>query len=58
MQIGTESQDLVELEDSGWDNELSLWCSEVLYIPLSQDSWYSYLSYFLHHGTCPETFKS
>jgi hypothetical protein len=31
--LATESQDLVEPENSGWDNELSLWCSEVLYIP-------------------------
>ena len=26
----------------------------MLYIPLSQDSWYSDLSYFLHHGKCIE----
>jgi hypothetical protein len=27
-----EAQDQVN-EDSGWENELSLWCSEALYVP-------------------------
>jgi hypothetical protein len=31
-----------------------MWCSEFLYLPPSQDSWYENLSYFLHHRTCPE----
>jgi hypothetical protein len=52
--LATESQDLIESENSGWDNELSLWCSEVMYIPSGKDSWYTDLSYFLHHGTFPE----
>jgi len=52
--LDTKSQDLARPDDWGWDNELSLWCSEVLNIPLSQDSWYSDLPYFLHYGTCPE----
>jgi hypothetical protein len=49
-----EAQDQVDSENSGWENELSLWCSEVLYLPPGQDSWYENLSYFLHHGTCPK----
>jgi hypothetical protein len=49
--LATKSQDLIESENLGWDNELSLWCSEVMYIPPGQDSWYTDLSYFLHHGT-------
>jgi len=49
-----ESVDMVESRNLGWDNELSIWCSEVMYIPPSQDSWYAYLYYFLHHGTCTE----
>jgi hypothetical protein len=49
-----EAQDRFDSEDSSWENELSLWCSEVLYLPPGQDSWYANLSYFLHHGTCPE----
>jgi hypothetical protein len=53
-----ESQDLIESENSGWDNELSLWCSEVMYIPPEKDSWYTDLSYFLHHDTCPEHLKA
>jgi hypothetical protein len=52
--MAVESRDLIELENSGWENELSLWCSEVMYIPPKHDSWYTHLSYFLHHVTCPK----
>ena len=30
-----EAQDLIN-EDPGWENELALWCSEYLYIPLGK----------------------
>jgi hypothetical protein len=55
--LAAKSQDLIENRDLGWDNELNLWCGEVLYIPPTQDSWYADLYYFLHHGTCPEYLK-
>ena len=29
-----EAQDLINTEDLGWENELSLWCDESLYVPL------------------------
>jgi hypothetical protein len=48
-----EAQDQVN-EDSGWENGLALWCSEALYLPLGQESWYGKLIYLLHHGTFPE----
>jgi len=47
-----DSQDQVN-EDFGWENELALWCSEALYVPLGQESWYGKLTYLLHHGTFP-----
>ena len=28
-----EAQDLINIEDFGWENELSLWCSGALYVP-------------------------
>jgi hypothetical protein len=28
-----EAQDLINSKDFGWENELSLWCSEALYVP-------------------------
>jgi len=48
-----EAQDRIN-EDPGWENELTLWCSESLYIPLGSESWYEKLIYLLHHGTFPE----
>jgi len=45
-----EVQDQVN-EDPSWENELALWCSEDLYVPPRQESWYGKLSYPLHHGT-------
>ena len=51
--IVTEAQDQAN-EDSGWENEMTLWCNEVAYISPRQDSWYKDLAYLLHHGTCPE----
>jgi hypothetical protein len=46
----TKAQDRIN-EDPGWENELALWCSEALYIPPGQESWYEKLIYLLHHGT-------
>jgi hypothetical protein len=48
-----ESQDQIN-EDPGWENELALWCSEDLYVPLGKESWYGKLIYLLHHETFPE----
>jgi hypothetical protein len=48
-----EAQDRIN-EDPGWENELELWCSEALYIPLGPESWYGKLIYLLHHETCPK----
>jgi hypothetical protein len=28
-----EAQDMINAEDPSWENELSLWCSEALYVP-------------------------
>jgi hypothetical protein len=48
-----EAQDQIN-EDPGWENELALWCSEDLYVPLGKESWYGKLIYLLHHGTFRE----
>jgi hypothetical protein len=48
-----EAQDQVN-EDSGWENELALWCSESVYVPPGQESWYGKPIYLLHHWTCSE----
>lgn len=45
---------MINAEDFGWENELSLCCSETLYVPPGQSSWYENLFYLLHHGTCPK----
>ena len=50
--LDAKAQDQVN-EDSRWENELELWCSEDLYVPLGQESWYGKLTYLLHHGTFP-----
>jgi hypothetical protein len=52
--MAAEAQDLENVEDSSWENELSLWCIEDLYVPPDKESLYGNLSYLLHHGTCPE----
>jgi hypothetical protein len=31
---------------------MALWCGELSYISLGQESWYKDLNYILHHGTC------
>jgi hypothetical protein len=49
-----EAQDMVNTKDSSWENELSLWCSEALYVRPEKESWYGILSYLLPHGTCIE----
>jgi hypothetical protein len=51
--LAAEAQDKVN-EDSGWENEMTLWCGEASYISLGLESWYGNLTYLLHHGTCPE----
>jgi hypothetical protein len=51
--LAAEAQDQAN-EDSGWENEMALWCNEVAYISPTQDSWYKDLTYLLHHGACPE----
>jgi hypothetical protein len=51
--LAAKTQDRIN-EDLGWENGLGLWCSEALYIPLGQESWYGKLFYLLHHGTCVE----
>jgi hypothetical protein len=51
--LAAKTQDQIN-EDLGWENGLGLWCSEALYIPLGQESWYGKLFYLLHHGTCVE----
>jgi hypothetical protein len=45
----TKAQDLIN-EYPERENELALWCSEVLYIPPGKESWYGKLIYLLHHG--------
>jgi hypothetical protein len=32
-----EAQDLINAEDSDWENKLSLWCNESLYVPPMQE---------------------
>jgi hypothetical protein len=49
--LAAEAQDRA-IEDSGWENEIALWCGEVAYISLGQGSWYKDLTYLLHHRTC------
>jgi hypothetical protein len=51
--LATEAQDQVN-EDSGWENEMELWCDEASYISPRKYSWYENRNYLLHHGTCLE----
>jgi hypothetical protein len=37
--LATKARDHVN-EDSGWENEMALWCGEVSYISPGKDSWY------------------
>jgi hypothetical protein len=55
--LAAEAQDRIN-EDSGGENELALWCSEALYIPLGSESWYGKLIYLIHHGTCPKNLST
>jgi hypothetical protein len=41
--LAAEAQDLINAEDLGWENELSLWYGEALYIPPRRESWYGNL---------------
>ena len=40
-------------EEEGWDNEVNMLQSEVLYIPASTDSWYNDIKYYLTRGSSP-----
>jgi hypothetical protein len=53
-----ESQDSIGPGESGWENELFVCSNEILFVPANNDSWYSDLSYFLYHGTCPDHLNS
>jgi hypothetical protein len=48
-----EALDLQKEEENGWDNEVDLLQSEVLYIPTSTNSWYNDIKYYLTHGSSP-----
>ena len=48
-----EAQDPQMEEEEGWDNEVDLMQSEVLYMPTSTNSWYNDLKYYLTHGSSP-----
>ena len=37
-------------KEEGWENEVDMLQSEVLYIPTSTNSWYNDLKYYLTHG--------
>ena len=45
-----EALDLQKEEEEGWDNEVDLLKSEVLYIPALTNSWYNDIKYYLTHG--------
>ena len=48
-----EALDLQMEEEEGWDNEVYLLQSEVLYMPASTNSWYNDIKYYLTHGSSP-----
>ena len=48
-----EALDLQTKEEKGWNNEVDLIKSEVLYMPASTNSWYNDLKYYLTHGRIP-----
>ena len=45
-------------EKEGWDNEVDLLQSEILYILASTNSWYNDLKYYLTHGSSPNHLDS
>ena len=47
--LGAKTLDLQENEE-GWENEAYMFEREVLYIPVSTNSWYNDLKYYLTHG--------
>jgi hypothetical protein len=53
-----KSQDTAIKDEEGWENEFSIYTNEVLYIPAITDSWYTDMTFFLHHGTCPRHMNS
>ena len=38
-------------QEEGWENEVDMLQSEILYIPTSTNSWYNDLKYYLTHGS-------
>ena len=55
--LAVESLDL-QTEEEGWNNELYLLQSKVLYIPSSTNSWYNDLKYYLTHKRSPNHFDA
>ena len=53
-----EAQDPQMEEEEGWDNEVDMLQSEVLYMPTSISSWYNDLTYYLTHGSSPNHLDS
>ena len=49
--LAEEAQDPQMEEEEGWDNEVDMLQSEVLYMPTSTNSWYNDLKYYLTHGS-------
>jgi hypothetical protein len=41
-------------EDSGWENEMALWCVEASYISPGKEYRYEKLNYLLQHGNFQE----
>ena len=46
-----EALDPQKEEEEGWDNEVDMLQSEVLYIPAPTNSWYNDIKYYLTHGS-------
>ena len=49
--LSAKAQDPQMEEEEGWDNEVDMLQSEVLYMPTSTNSWYNDLKYYLTHGS-------
>lgn len=50
--------DPAESSEEGWENELSLYMQEVLYVSAQTDSWYNDINKYLQHGTSPSNLNS
>ena len=51
--LAAEALDPQKKKEEGWDNEVDLLQSELLYIPASTNSWYNDITYYLTHGSSP-----